>query len=447
MVNYCAKCGEKNLNNTSNYCRKCGSLLFNSGNTHQSKSLVIETINQSESSDQLEENITKPVAKYVKDITKVYIGLAVIIIGVAMELAIFLSNKLLSSFTILAIGPSIILSTVIISRGLTRKGNGLLLNIIGLIYILGTTSSFLSFQVIPEFVELKINVMIILIIIFSLVFNVPGVWILIEKKHRGLMLNIFGLIYILITVLTIFSYQELIPELVGLKINLSVIFTVIFSLVFNVPGILIVIKKKKHTGLILNIIGIIYILISILTISYTPTLPEFIELKINLSIIFTIIFSLVFNIPGILIKLEKNKNKFIVLIITVIYCSILSSMPLFLFFPIEWLDLSIFLCANLVVFWILLLIVPVSSLTTKSEKKYGAILVLDILALLTYVGMAIYIPLHSFFTAGAYPALTFRDDFFNIFWMSIPIGFLIGLGILFVIGSIFALIEEIIARI
>ncbi|MFX1275598.1 MAG: hypothetical protein ACFFBP_00305 [Promethearchaeota archaeon] len=336
MYDFCIKCGEKKLEDNTNYCLKCGSPLFPKSQNNKSTILLLESVDQDDQPNQLEELNGKIHDVYVKNKKRVYIGAVLFLVALTLDLTIF--NRAISSISVIPIEPIMVIAVIIILTGLRRKGKGIMLNLIGVVLVVLTSLIVIFYNVSPEFVELKIDIGFILIIIWVIAFHLPGMWIL----------------------------------------------------------------------------------------------------------------------------MNKGKNRFLLLILSLIFCTILSSMPLFLFLPIEWLDLSFFISALLLGFWILLIVIPGYYLLKKNEKKIKWILWLDLIGIMIYVGMVIYIPIKystsTIYTPGYIPPpwfelpdLNFRDFFFDNLWNNILIGFGIGFaifcGVLLLIVGIGIAFEDLIDNI
>ena len=157
--------------------------------------------------------------------------------------------------------------------------------------------------------------------------------------------------------------------------------------------------------------------------------------------IFMVYFVCIFAIPGCLVLYYglSYPERGIMLIIT----GFLLSLPLIIFTisllidPIlVWTDLVITIYIMLMILWVLLLLIPgiyiIYATNPKKDRKYSKNILRYhfVTVSLTFIGITLF-NLIAYQMSLAYdPGVTFRDTFFANFWIAIPIGFLLGIGLL-----------------
>ena len=100
---------------------------------------------------------------------------------------------------------------------------------------------------------------------------------------------------------------------------------------------------------------------------------------------------------------------------------------------LPWTDFVIAVYTILVIFWSLLFIIPavyiIYATNPKKDRKYSK----NVLRFQTIAGSSTLIGMGLFYLIGfqiSQPSVTIRDFFFAYFWISIPIGFILGLSLL-----------------
>ncbi|MFX1396715.1 MAG: hypothetical protein ACFFAS_06680 [Promethearchaeota archaeon] len=192
--------------------------------------------------------------------------------------------------------------------------------------------------------------------------------------------------------------------------------------------------KRQVQGIVLMGMGVLSTLIFIIAV-FTPTnfVGTFINVRIIADAFGEIIFFVIFITPGALLYLEKSKNIDIFIVISWIYLSIRSSIPIILFFPSEWWNLSLLIVANFTFFWFLAFIVNRLILKYSDSESASIYINLNVFAILFYISFfSLAAGMFVYDTLVINVGINFYDFYFTNYTYILGFGFLAGVGMMFI---------------